>query len=515
MALYAPNPPTPSIAQVIQRGGLFMLSGNGWRAPTQRYVPGAGALSQVSEFVYISDPYWTFAPRYLFANWYLTTSSAGAQEAANGNAVTIGDLAISVNGGARTRLKFSGATGVVLADDAEVWSDADPAIAIPPNAVVRVAVERTVANSALFVSAPSNGYSPMMGYKSEVSATSLAAKVMAGGVSTAVPTGNNAYQFGPIACVAQGWDGRPVILGLGTSIAQGVGSPRYYRNSKGEIGPMGMGLASQYDNAPRFPSAIWAISGGFAAGIAGSGLSQGLGRRARAIAAISSAQGGALPFTTVLSDFGTNDQTATLATWITAMETMWAACRSLWPTARLGQQGLLSRVTSTDGFTTVANQTLSSNWSFPAGSAWGLREHMAKLALGNIDYYVDVQDDLDNYLAGGTRGKWRADILSGWSTTLSASRSGAETSMTLAAQPPAYSALAILDGTNEAVPAHDYPSTAAPFTVNFLGAIAGAHTAGATVKQALTIDGVHPGLEVSAFIADRIYARHKLAGTFG
>jgi hypothetical protein len=508
----------PSAPYVIANSQKWMFSSNGWRAPTQHYVPGASALFGVSEKWFISDDYWTFAPRFLLSNWYLTAVNAATQqEAANGNSINIEGVSVQIGlTGSPVQLTVNGSTSVyTLADDSEIWTDAPSSlIAIPPRTRCCVRVAWAVPNSASNLSSPYPGIRQMFGDKAEISTGSLASKVMAGGIATTVPTGNNVYMYTPIAMVAQGWDGRPVVLGFGTSIEQGVGQSRLHCDATGAIGPIERGLWSTAGGAPRLPGVIWAVSGGFAGSIQGIGNNQGLTRRMRAIAALPN-----VPMTALYDGGGTNDQTATLATWQSALTTAVGALKAAWPSCRLVKSTLCNRTQSTDAFTTVVNQSAqNSNWTFPTGSAWGLYSWM----LGNpwtgvVDGIMDVVDAIDNFSGGGTRGTWRVDLTSkGFATTLSNSPSGGATSFTLAAMPRAGALLSILDGTNEAIIASSISGTAAPFTANSFTALGGAHTSGASVvEKAPTIEGTHPGDVMAQWLGDKVFAAHKLAGTFG
>lgn len=197
------------------------------------------------------------------------------------------------------------------------------------------------------------------------------------------------------------------------------------------------------------------------------------------------------------------------------MIALWAAFKEAWPKQRLIQRTLWPRTTSTDGFATVANQTVTTNWVVPTGSYWGLHQFLLELGGGLFDAVIDLQDTIDGLSSGGTRGKWRVDVVPAWQTTLSANRVGGETNFTLAAQPRPGSILAIQDGTNEALLVQSTPSVAAPFTVNPATAVVNAHTAGATVKEVVTPDGTHPGDLISQYVADFKIAAEKRAGTFG
>lgn len=500
---------SPAAPFLLLNSQKYMFSSQGWRGNVNRYQPGSGAVYGVSEKVFISDPYWTFAPRFLFTNWTLTTATP--QETNCGNTVTIEDLSIIIGGGARTRLTFNGgATGYTMPDDSEIWSDANDLIAIPPNTVCRVTVAWSVPSGTSYICTPANGISQTMGDRTETSSSSLAAKVMAGGVSTTLPTDNTVNAFMPNCMVAKGWDGRPVGLVVDSSIGQGIGTSRLVRNMFGEQGYIGIGLASNYNGAPRYPNANFAIAGGYAGGIFGAGAAQGIGKRIRAFAALPNQ-----PFTFIYSGLGTNDANSTLSTWKSSLSTMWAAFRTAWPTAKLIQATLWPRTTSTDGFTTVANQTAVGDWAYPAGSYWGLHSWIKNNGNGNIDAHIDITGIVDNVLGGGTRGKWRVDILDGWQTTLSAGVSANATFVTMAAQPRAGAVIAFTTDNAEAKPVLVLTSAAAPFTVNFMVNVANAHASGGTVKEAVCYDGTHPGDLISEFVGDRGIAVAKLAGIFG
>lgn len=236
----------------------YMFSGNGWRCPTQHYVPGASALYGVSEKWFVSDDYWTFNPRFLFTNWYLMTTGAGGQEAANGNAVTIEavSLVVALNGSA-VQLSLAGSTApYALNDDTEIWTDVPSSlILIPPRTKVAVRVAWSLASSSSNLSSPYPGIRPMFGDKTEVGTSSLSSKVLAGGISTTVPSGSLVYMYTASAMVAQGWDGRPVGLGFGTSIEAGGGSgqSRLMCGPLGSIGPIEKGMDSTVGDAQPSP----------------------------------------------------------------------------------------------------------------------------------------------------------------------------------------------------------------------------------------------------------------------
>jgi hypothetical protein len=504
----------PAAAYIQANQSRYMFSSNGFRAPTQHYQPGASALFGVAEKWFVSDDYWTFAPRFLIANWYETTSGAGGQEAANGNNTTVEAMSLQVGlAGSPIKLSINSSTQpYTLVDDTEIWTDANTLIAIPPATLCCVRTAWSVPTSTSYLSSPAQGIRPRFGDKAEVGTSSLADKVMAGGISTTIPSGNSQYPFGPCAMVAQGWDGRPVVLVLGTSIEQGVGQSRMHCNRFGEAGPIGLGLTSKKNGAPRVPAANWAVSGGLAAGINGS---SGLSRRARAILAISKGNPrGALPFTSVYSGFGTNDQTGTLSTWISTMTTMWQAVKAQWPSVPLVQSTLAPRIASTDGFTTVTNQSAqSANWTYSTGSAWGLHEYFISGPRNvGVDRIINSLDGWDKYSAGGTRYTWSlpAGFNSGWSTTLSALMAAAATTASLVAAAPENSCIAIdTGGTPESktiLTVTQPGSNASPFSSSLASSVTNSHASGAIVKLAIGEDGIHPGFLKALQVGEDVYA---------
>lgn len=500
---------------VRARQGRKMFSSNGFRACTQRYQPGAGSLFGVAEKVFISDDYWTFAPRWLFANWYLAAAAAGGREAANTDTITIEAVSLVIGSSAPVRVSIAGsAAPYALLPDTEVWTDADDLIAIPPRTRCAIRVAWSLASATAYLVGPTNGLRPGFGDRGEVGASSLADKVMSGGISTTVPAGSNVYVFGPIAMVADGWDGRPVGLVLGTSIEAGAGQSRLHCNAFGETGPIGRGLTSTVGGAPRYAAASWPVPAGYAAGIIGTGAGQGLYRSIRAIAALGQVEP---PMTFVYSGYGTNDQIAALDTWQGALTPMWAAIKSAWPDVKLIQSTLWPRVQATTGFTDVAGQSpQSSTWTYPTGAAWAMRHWMMAKPTSDLYSVIDVMDAVDNAAGGGTRGRWRVDVLgAAWASTLSAAVVGGAATATLASMPRAGSVLALMDGTAEAALINTVTGFAAPFSVAFNAGIAGAHAAGAAVQEAITIDGTHPGDRISAYVGDTAYAQAKIRGDFG
>lgn len=511
----------PAAPYLIANAAKWMLSGNGWRCPTQHYVPGASALFGVMEKWFVSDDYWTFAPRFLLTNWYLTTSGGGGAEAANGNSISIEAVSIQVGiNGSPVQLGVNGSTSTyTLADDTEIWTDAPASLAvvIPPRTLCCLRVAVAVPNSSSNISSPYPGLRPMFGDKVEWGTSSLASKVMAGGISTSTPAGSLVYGYTASAMVAQGWDGRPVVLGFGTSIEAGGGSgqSRLMCGAMGSIGPIEKGMDSTYGGAPRLPFANWSVSSGLAAGITGTGANQGLTRRMRALAALPN-----VPMTAVYSGYGTNDQTGTLSAWQGVMTALWSALKTAFPSCRLIQSTLPPRASSTDGFTSVANQSAqSANWTYPSGSAWGLYNWMKgnNPSGGALSAVIDNLDLFDNKSGGGTRGTWRTDLTdTGWSTTLQASISASFSSFTLGSLPRAGTILSILDGTQEAVYISSVSGAASPFTATCALNGVNAHTSGASVvEKASTVDGTHLGEVIAQFVGDRGFAAAKLAGTFG
>lgn len=519
--------PRHALPNLIRSQKYFMFASNGFRANERSYVPGASATFAVYEKWFISDDYWTFDYRALLTTSKLTTAGSGGREAAWGNGCTWEAISIQAGlNGTPVQMPINGSLApYVMADDQFIWTDAvrPLQLGVPPRTPMCIRVARQVSATDTVVG-NAQGYHPAFGDRVEVGTSSLAAKVMmTAGISTAAPAGNNVYAAGPVALAATGWDGRPVGLILGTSIEQGVGTARLYNNFLGAQGPAEVGLVSTASGALRYPLGNWAISGGLMGGITGTGANQGLARAIAWCAALGN-PGGVPPFTFIHSGYGTNDQSA-LSTWIATMQTGLGSIRAAWPSVRLIQSELLSRIaTTTDAGTTQANQTLSTNWALYTGSAWGLSSFMkgGMQSTRAIDAFVEIMDYLDAQPSGGSRGKWRTDVIGdpNWNTTLTGNVAIAGGNFPLAARPYEGAVLAIQGAAPEAELCLTISGTSSPFTCVTATSAWRAHTTGEAVKYGVaqmesTGDQlVHPGAELAATIG-KAYVNAKLSGVYG
>lgn len=470
-------PPIPAPVQVIAlndaaRAGLSygpaMITGQGWRAFTASYQPGAAAQYAIYEKVYISDDYWTTNQRFLFANWWLTNSGSN-QESVNTNAIQIDIVTMAftdISGTLRTvTLTFGGSASITLTGNGgatpHAWTDAgEQTWLVPPNTRVMVRCHRTLITPASDVQPGSTtlGYNQALGERAQVGTTSLVALATAGGISSATPTGNFVYAFGPIAGVAQGWDGREVPLMIGTSIEYGQGEGRYWSqprgvaNHFGEAGWFGRGMASGAGGARRLPNLNWAVPGGKLAGITGTGSGAGLFYRMAAIALL---PGQRLPFSCTVCALGTNDATTVVATWQALFTATWTALKAAWAVPLI-QVSVLQRTTSTDGFqTTGAQAAFNTSYTYPAAAMWQINSWIRSVPNGNptsatgayIDRSFDITDSYAGVGSGGIAGTWNVAAQDGWTATVATAVAASATGVYLNVGVPPGAVIAILDGT--------------------------------------------------------------------
>ena len=525
MAASPPAPQSITALNNVLRTSRTMFTGQGWRTPNALVTPGASAICAIYEKIVVSDEYWTTGHRFLFANWYLTNSVTNAESDNTSSLVIDGATLIytDITGTVRTvALTFAGSASLSLTAGGatpHMWSD-PLGILMPPNTPYKIRTHRTVASATDKVAAGSNGgigYRQQIGERVEVSATSLTAKLTAGGISNSIPSGNNVYVYGPIAGVAQGWDGRPVSLVIGTSIEYGQGEGRYASDAFGELGPIGRGLASKAGGAPRLPNLNWSVPGASLRGIVGVGANQGLSRRIAAIQALGLT---ALPFTSVLCSLGTNDTTATVATWIGYFSATHAVLKQAWPVP-LMQTVMYPRTTSTDAFQTTANQVPYTNtggtggtFAFPNGAAWICNNMIRAGQPGDyVDTVLDFTPQWSNTGAGGIAGTLRVDQADQWTGTLGAAISGTVYNITTDSPPPPGAVLALTtDNPETLLSVNSVLVTSTSYTTATTFGNVSNHATGGAIKLARSYDGTHPGGMLAQSIADTGVAPAKLAG---
>jgi hypothetical protein len=540
-------PPIPAPAQIIAlndsaRAGLSygpaMITGQGWRAFTASYQPGLAAQYAIYEKVYISDEYWTTNQRFLFANWWLT-NSASNQETTNTNAIQIDIVTMvftDITGTLRTiTLTFGGASSITLTANGGVtphaWTDAGcQTWLVPPGTRVMVRCHRTLITPASDVQPGSTtlAYNQGLGERVQVGTTAMISLATAGGISSATPTANNVYAFGPVAGVAQGWDGREVPLMLGTSIEYGQGESRFWplprgvANHCGEVSWFGRGMASGANGAKRLPNLNWSVPGGKLAGVTGTGSGAGIFYRQAAMALLS---GQRLPFTCTVCALGTNDATTVVATWQALFTATWTALKAAWAVPLI-QVGVLQRTTSTDGFQTTANQVpFNTSYTYPGASTWQINSWIRSMPNGSptsstgayLDRSLDLSDAYAGIGAGGVAGTWNVAVQDGWTGTVATAAIAGASGIYLNCAAPNGAVLAILDGTGgfeaQLIYASNY-TTGGNCFVSLWSTLAFAHAVGVTVKLACSYDGTHPGPFLNQAVADGAVANAKLAGVF-
>jgi hypothetical protein len=279
------------------------------------------------------------------------------------------------------------------------------------------------------------------------------------------------------------------------------------------MGPVGRGLAKPAHNAPRIPNVNWSIPGGYAQAFAVNGST--LAKRKALVDGLNLPY---TPFTFIYCGGWTND-TAAFATWLGYINNVHTALKLLWPTPKLIQATMFPRTQSTDGFSTVANQSaLNAQWTLLTGDAWNIRTWLLNIpnTLPNMDFCFDVMDASDKVFSGGSRGKWYLDLSDQWSSTLQANCSQGSKNMisALAFNPIAGECIAFTGGTIEANIIVSTSGTASPFSATLYNAFANAHVSTEGIKKAILSDGTHPSVALNNRLADELFIPAKRALNF-
>jgi hypothetical protein len=505
---------SPYVYAGYTRNKKRMLWGQGVRAPQQAITVAAGEEYEVSEHWVLSPDYWTRNPRVGIANWYLTNSTS-APEVNCGNAQDILGVSFQVGRtGTPVQLLFGGLATFTIADGGGVVNDIPSGMIIPPSTWCRIAICRhNTVGSKRVINSFNRKRGENIGDKSQVSASDISAKVMAGGISSDF-TLNSQWAGGPTLIEAEGWDGdTPIGLIFGTSIEYGQGEVPKRRDAYGEMGPVGRGLAKPGPNAPRIPNCNWSIPGGYAQAFTTNGST--LAKRKALIDALGLSE---LPFTFIYCGGWTND-TTTFNTWLGYINNVHTALKTLWPTTKIIQATMFPRTSSSDAFTTVANQSAQvSQWTVLTGDAWNIRSWLinAPNTMPNMDRCLDVMDAADGIFKGGSRGKWWSDLSDQWTSTLQANVNLNQKNLTgaLAFNPMLGDCIGFTGGTPEANLIDGASGTASPFGGTVFNNMVTTHNSAETIKEAILMDGTHPGRRINRRLADDLYIPAKQARVF-
>lgn len=508
IVLHAIRLPTlsPMEKSKLAHSEVYMVTGNGWRHHDVQYDVHHGYEFGVVSSKYVSDDYWTYDPVFLFSNVYLTRGKFGQGEADGTDPFEI--EAVSVKVGTAAPVAYQAKRQLA---GGESWLSKPPqeqTITIPPrtNVLVSYSIAFNPGGKRVGIA---QGQRPYFGERSEYGPRSLTNKVMQPEtISMLNPGGDRIYPTGLIGAFAKGWDGRPVVLGLGTSISNGAGTVRTTSGPFGERGYLDFGMTAQGQNSKRLPHLNWSRNGAYASGIHRGG--EGLSKRAGALALLPNT-----PFTTVFSELGSNDQTPNTMAWRNAIFGMLEGVKKTFPAARLVQVTFVPRTHSTDGFQSVEKQRPIKNWSsWPNSNAATVEAWMLN-GQTPADIVVDWRKHWDGRDEGGRVGIFRSDLLEGFSAKLMTGQIKGDRVIHLDAVPRLGTPLAIdVQGRIEVRTVFDVSGYEAPYQVTLTTYTGDAgfqydHPAGAKVVEAIIDDGVHPSSSLSEYIGSAFFPQLK------
>lgn len=461
------------------------------------YTPSASQQFGASADVFWSPDYPTIGWRFYFCNWMLRGSTTLTQEL-DGNAAIILQGAVLVVNGVRYPLTFAGQAGITLNPGDGVWSDPiGDALLIPPRtkgSVITCWQAQTSASAMMGSFFPNAG----LGEGFVLGSTTQAAYLTSGTVPYTAPA--SLYAYGPTAAVAQGGDGREVVLLVGDSIATGTGEANFASDARNNRGWTARWLDSTANGAQRIPHAKLCVPSG---ACRQNTLASHFTRRAAMMVALPN-----LPFTRIVNQMGLNDATGSATTWRDRITVHAGLMKALWNVPLL-QLGFTPYTTAdTSRFTTAAGQSYFANHDWPSGFTQQAQALLAALPT-NIDRFLFIGDVFDGRqsLGAAAEGKWRSDF-SAINTTLSAATLANATSIVVRGPVALGTALAINAGnaTAEVVTVTAVSGVGA-VTCTVFPALVNAHSAGETVRGVAVQDGLHPSTEMAAWAAERLAPR--------
>lgn len=350
------------------------------------WSPSASQLHEVSRIFFATPAYKVQRLRFHFSNWQVNIGGTTPAEIANTNAQVIEGAYLEC-GGLFQEIKFGGNSGITLASGGEssgggVWSDPTPVqVAVNQNCFVRTA--SSVASGATRIGGYSPGsYTPngLMGEGVMYSGSTLSAFLTQGQIVGVSP--HNTVAFGPDSMVAEGNDGRPVVLIVGDSISIGVGSAIF--DARGNIGYMERGL-DEAALSTRMPYGNFGVSG--ALYITESPMSSNWTNRLAMLASLPN-----VPFTTVWSELGINDIRNNTEAWPTPLQTnmqaWWTDINTNFSGVPLVQSTVGPCTTGTFG--TLPGQSVAAQCATPSGQLFSADNYIATTPSPYLSGYVDI-----------------------------------------------------------------------------------------------------------------------------
>ncbi|MCH4894001.1 hypothetical protein GO308_12835 [Sphingomonas sp. SFZ2018-12] len=490
--------PATALRGGLARAAAYRFAATGLEANQHLsiYTTNSNQEFGASDKAFWSPDYPVSGYRFYFSNWTLRGNAGALSQEVDGNQPIVIEGVAMIVGSERRQLTFNGQSSVTLAPGQGVWSDPVNLLVPARRRVDLITAWRAVVGAAAmlgsFFPVPANGESWTLAN------TSRAAFLFDGAIPNNEPS--NLYAYGPSAAVAQGGDGRDVVLVLGDSIAFGTGEANNTADARNNRGWVARWLDSTADGAQRIPYAkLAAPSSAARQNTAAASFT----RRAEMMTALPN-----LPFTRIINQMGLNDATGSLNTWRDRITVSNNLAKAIWPVPLL-QLGFTPYTTAdTSQFTTAAGQTFVTSHDWPSGLTQQVQNALAGLPAG-VDAFEFIGHLFDGRetLGAAAEGKWRADF-STINTTLQAATLAGATSITVRGPIPVGAAIAINAGqAGAAVTTVTAVSGVGNVTCTVFPAITGAMASGVPVRGVAVNDGLHPSSELAAWVAARAAAR--------
>ncbi|MGL6045053.1 MAG: hypothetical protein ACRC02_01175 [Vogesella sp.] len=439
--------------------------------------------------------------RFAWQNAYTNNTGATPAELLPPTAITM--RAAIFNGDAFVAdITFGGQVEISIAAGDIAWCDPVPSSGLPVSGQLFM---RTY--SAL----PSGGQRPGRRQNTDnatgngltyVFATASQSSALALLTAGAVPNNSsypNSYAFGPVCQVANRWDGRPVVLVVGDSIAAG---------NDNTIG------ASWITNALRSREGV--AYGYYSLAIHGTKPSNqtgesAYGKKAAIVDTLVAMNSGALPMTSIISEMGVNDASGTnVAALQTKVQAWLDYIKSKWPAAKLIQTTYTPRTTSDAATLQTDAAVMGVNTVTPSNAdRWGVADWI-KTKPVPLDDFIDVRAAWTGSDTGTT---W---YVPPYVSTLAQPAAAGATSIVVTDLPPAGIVPVLSPGSGTTIESTNIPigpvTGSGPYTVALGKALAKSHLAGATVKASPAIDGLHPEEGYMSQRAQAVVEAAKLTG---
>ena len=399
-------------------------------------------------------------------------------------------------------ITFGGQQEITLAAGDIAWCDPIPFSSLPASGQLYMRTYSALPNGGQRPgrrqntdNATGNGFTYVFNTATQATALAL---LTSGSVTNNSGYPNN-YAFGPVCQVADKWDGRPVVLVVGDSIAGGndnaIGASWITNALRSSVG----GVMSYYNLA---------IHGTKPSNQTGDSV---YGKKAAIIDTLIAKNGGALPMTSIISEMGVNDASGTnVASLQTKVQAWLDYIKSKWPGAKLIQTTYTPRVTSDAATLQTDSTVMTTNTVTPSNAdRWGVADWI-KTKPTPLDDYIDVREA---WTGSPTGTIW---YLPPYSSTLAQAAAIGATSIVVNDLPPAGIVPVLSPGNSSTVESTTIPIGAVtgtgPYTVQLNKALTKSHLVGAAVKASPAIDGLHPEEGYMSQRAQTVVEQAKSAG---